>query len=85
MRLDRFLWFARFARSRPVAQSLAESGAIRVDGRRADRAHTLVRVGAVLTMMVGSNVKVVRILALPLRRGPAFEAAGLYQDVVNEC
>ncbi|MBY0519743.1 MAG: RNA-binding S4 domain-containing protein [Sphingomonas sp.] len=81
MRLDRFLWFARLARSRGVAQAMAEAGTMRLDGRRVDRAHAAVRVGSVLAFVQGSGVRVLRVEALPARRGPATEAATLYLDL----
>ncbi len=83
MRIDRFLWFARLARTRSVAQQLAEAGSIRLDGRRIDRAHASVRIGSVLAFVQGGAVRILRIEALPLRRGGAAEAALLYVDLTN--
>lgn len=83
MRLDRYLWFARLARTRGAAQALAEAGRVRLDGRRIDRAHAPVRVGSTLVFVHGSRVRVLRIAALPTRRGPASEAATLYADLAN--
>ena len=83
MRLDRFLWFARFARTRSAAQTMVETGTLRLDGRRIDRAHIPVRVGSTLAFMQGDRVRVIRIGVLPRRRGPAAEAATLYADLVN--
>lgn len=80
-RLDRFLWFARLAKTRAVAQALCAAGHIRLDGRRVDRAHALVRPGSVLSLMVHGHVRVLRIEQLPLRRGPAAEAAALYREI----
>ncbi|MGN5375386.1 S4 domain-containing protein [Sphingomonas hankookensis] len=48
MRLDMFLWYARFAKTRSAAQAIAEKGTLRIDGRRIERSHCPVRVGAVL-------------------------------------
>lgn len=83
MRLDRFLWFARLARTRNAAQTMAEAGNLRLDGRRIERAHVPVRVGSTLAFMQGERVRVIRIDALPRRRGPAAEAATLYTDLAN--
>ncbi|WP_341209862.1 S4 domain-containing protein [uncultured Sphingomonas sp.] len=81
MRLDRYLWFARLARSRDVAQALACDGHLRIDGRAVDRAHAPVRVGNILTFFHGGRVRVLRVEALPLRRGPAPEAQECYQEL----
>ncbi|GAA0736109.1 RNA-binding S4 domain-containing protein [Sphingomonas japonica] len=78
MRLDRFLWFARLAKTRSAAQALAERGTLRIDGRRIDRAHCPVRIGSVLAFAQHGEVRVLRIEALPVRRGPAPEAQALY-------
>ncbi|CAN5508885.1 hypothetical protein BH10PSE14_BH10PSE14_41640 [soil metagenome] len=81
MRLDRFLWFARFARTRSAAQQLAEGGHLRITGRPATSRHAPVRVGDVLTFMRGSHIQVIRIEALPHRRGPAPEARACYVEM----
>ena len=81
MRLDLFLWWARLAKTRSVAQALAESGSFRIDGRRIERAHCPVRVGDTLTFGRGRAVRVMRVAALPVRRGPAPEAQACYADL----
>lgn len=81
MRLDRFLWWVRLAKTRSAAQAIAADGHLRIDGRPVDRAHTCVRVGNVLTFATHGRVRVVRVEALPHRRGPAPEAQGCYQDL----
>ncbi|HEY0597044.1 RNA-binding S4 domain-containing protein [Sphingopyxis sp.] len=80
-RIDRFLWFARLAKTRGVAQALCEQGHIRLDGRRIGRAHVAVRPGNVLSLMAHGRVRVLRIERLPTRRGPASEAATLYREI----
>lgn len=83
MRLDRFLWFARVVGNRTAAQALATAGRVRIDGRAIDRAHCPVRVGNVLTFAgQGGRVRVLRVEALPARRGPAPEARLCYTDLL---
>jgi ribosome-associated heat shock protein Hsp15 len=81
LRLDKFLWFARIVKSRALAQALAEGGRLRLSGRVVDRAHVPVRVGDVLSFAVHGQVRVLRIEALPERRGPPAEARTLYSEV----
>ncbi len=81
LRLDKFLWFARFAKSRGLAQEVAAGGRLRIDGRIVDRAHVAVRVGNVLSFALNDRVRIIRIEALPARRGPAAEARLLYTDL----
>ena len=80
-RIDKFLWFARLAKSRSIAQAMAERGIMRLNGRRVERAHSPVRVGDLITLAQGDRVRVVRVLQLPARRGPASEAATTYEEL----
>lgn len=79
MRVDKLLWYLRLARTRPVAQAMAEDGHIRLNGRRIERAHQKISAGDVLTVPAGNRVYVIEILSLPLRRGPAPEAQACYR------
>lgn len=79
MRIDKLLWYLRLARSRSVAQAMAEDGHLRLNGRRVDRAHQKVAMGDVLTVPTGFSVQVLELLALPVRRGPAPEARSHYR------
>ncbi|MFL6846219.1 MAG: RNA-binding S4 domain-containing protein [Allosphingosinicella sp.] len=81
LRLDKFLWFARIVKTRALAQQLAEEGRLRLNGRVMDRAHAAVRVGDVLSFALRGAVRVLRVEALPARRGPAAEARMLYSEV----
>lgn len=80
-RLDRFLWYARIVKTRGQAQSLAEEGRLRIDGRPVHQAHAPVRVGNVLSFAQAGRVRVLRIGALPERRGPPAEARALYEPL----
>ena len=81
LRLDKFLWFARIVKTRALAQALAEQGRIRIAGRVVDRAHAPVRIGDVLSFAQRGAVRVLRIEALPARRGPPAEARALYSEI----
>lgn len=81
LRLDKFLWFARLAPSRSLAQGLCESRRLRIDGRVVDRASALVRAGAVLSWPREDEIIVVRVEGLPDRRGPYAEARAYYTDL----
>ncbi|WP_239987490.1 RNA-binding S4 domain-containing protein [Sphingosinithalassobacter portus] len=81
MRVDRFLWYARLARTRSMAQAMAQKGTMRIDGRRIERAHVPVRVGSVLAFPWNGAVRILRIEALPQRRGSPSEAALLYTSL----
>ena len=78
MRLDKFLFFTRLTKTRSLAQKIVEQGHIRMDGQAVTRAHAEVRPGAVITLPLHGAVHVIRVEALPGRRGPAPEARSHY-------
>jgi ribosome-associated heat shock protein Hsp15 len=80
-RLDKWLWFARFVKSRTLAARLVSDGFVRVNGERAETPAKAVAVGDVLTVAVARTTAVVRVEALGTRRGPAPEARQLYSEV----
>lgn len=80
-RLDKWLWHARFFKSRTLATAQCSAGKIRVDGTAVSKAHATVKPGQVLTFVQGRHVRVVKVLALAKRRGPASEAQTLYEDL----
>jgi ribosome-associated heat shock protein Hsp15 len=80
-RLDKWLWFARLAKTRTLAQRLAVSGQVRVNREKTDSASQPVKTGDVLTVTLPSGVRVLKILATGERRGPAAEARLLYEDL----
>jgi ribosome-associated heat shock protein Hsp15 len=70
LRIDKLLFFLRIAKSRTLAQGWAEAGHIRINGRRIEKGSAMVSMGDVLA---------IRLLAIPVRRGPAVEAQLCYQ------
>lgn len=83
IRLDKWLWQARFFKSRTMASRLCAEGRVRIDGVPVDKAHHALRVGTVLTFPQARRIRVVRVLALGERRGPASEARLLYDDLTD--
>ena len=80
-RIDKWLWFARLAKSRTLAQKLAVSGRVRVNRERSDSASRPIRAGDVLTIALDSGVRVLKVVDPGWRRGPAAEARLLYEDL----
>lgn len=84
-RLDIWLWHARIARTRGLCTRLVAGGAMRVNRQPTDKPHARVRPGDVLTLALGTGergvVRVLKILALGERRGPATEARALYEEL----
>jgi ribosome-associated heat shock protein Hsp15 len=81
MRLDRYLFFIRLLKSRTQAQALIEEGRTRLDGRRVEKVSETVRVGSTITVPLRGAVRVIRVLSLPDRRGPAPEARAAYEEL----
>lgn len=83
MRIDKLLWFLRFAKTRGHAQEWVEQGHIRRNGQRIERCSASVAPGDVLVLPVPSGVRIIRLMAMPSRRGPATEAQSCY-EVLDE-
>lgn len=81
LRIDRWLWFARFFKTRSIASRLGASRKIRVDGNVISKASQTVAIGNVLTFPQGRIIRIVQILSLGERRGPATEAQAMYEDL----
>ena len=81
LRLDKWLWQARFFKTRSIAAREVSAGHVRVNGDKTDRPACAVSPGDVLTFAQARRVRVVRIEALGDRRGPAPEAQTLYTDL----
>jgi ribosome-associated heat shock protein Hsp15 len=80
LRLDKWLWFARVVKSRTLAAGLVADGKVRLNRERTTKPSQMVRVGDVITVAVGPRIRVLEIVAMGARRGPASEAQGLYID-----
>lgn len=84
MRLDRLFYFLRFVKSRSLAHDLVSAGHVRLNSSRVMRPSQPVRPGDVITFATGKVVRVVEILCLPARRGPASEAQACYRMLDRE-
>jgi ribosome-associated heat shock protein Hsp15 len=81
MRIDRFLHCIRLVKSRTLAQSLIETGYVRIDGKRVEKSSEEVRAGCTIALPLREEVRVLRVLSLPQRRGPASEARACYTEL----
>jgi ribosome-associated heat shock protein Hsp15 len=84
LRLDKWLWQARFFKTRTLAAELIGKRRLRINSAVVAKAHYRVRPGDVLTFPQGAQIRVVRVLAVGTRRGPASEAQTLYEDLGKE-
>jgi ribosome-associated heat shock protein Hsp15 len=81
VRIDRFLFFIRLVKSRTIAQHVIDEGHVRIDGKRVEKPSEEVRIGSVVALPLHDQVRVIRVLGLPARRGPAHEARACYEEL----
>ena len=81
LRVDKWLWQARFFRTRTLAASQVQAGSVRINGTITKKSASAVTPGDVLTFAQGNHIRVIEIVALGTRRGPAPEAQALYNDL----
>jgi len=81
VRIDRYLHCIRLVKSRTLAQAVVATGYLRIDGRRVEKPSEEVRVGSIVALPLRDEVRVLRVLGLPTRRGPAPEARTYYVEL----
>lgn len=81
LRIDKWLWYARFFKTRSLAAKVVSSGVVRLNGVHVKKASVSVSVGDTLTFPKEKDIRVIRVEALGARRGPASEAQALYADL----
>ena len=81
MRIDRYLHCIRLVKSRTLAQGVIETGHVRIDGRRVEKPSEEVRIGSIVALPLHDRVRILKVLCLPERRGPAPEARLCYQEL----
>lgn len=79
LRLDRWLWFTRFYKTRTAASEAVQGGHVRINGERA-RTSTRVRIGDEIKLVRNQLSYDLRVVGLPLRRGPASDAQACYEE-----
>ncbi|HET9812639.1 MAG TPA: S4 domain-containing protein [Sphingomicrobium sp.] len=81
MRIDRYLHCIRLVKSRTLAQAVIATGHVRVDGKRVAKPSEEVHVGSMIALPLHDRVRVLRVLGLPDRRGPAAQARACYEEL----
>ena len=81
MRIDRYLHCIRLVKSRTLAQTLIDTGRVRLDGRHVAKPSEPVRVGSILALPLRGEVRIIEVLTLPERRGPLAEARLAYREL----
>ena len=83
LRLDIYLYYIRIFKSRSLATKFVSSNRLRVSGQVTQKPHKMISIGDVLTMTIKNNVKILKVLDIPNRRGPYSESLNFYQDITH--
>ena len=81
LRLDLYLYYIRIFKSRSLATKFISSNRLRISGKVIQRPHKLISAGDVLTMTINDNIKILKVLDIPNRRGPYSESLNFYEDI----
>ena len=81
LRLDLYLYYIRIFKSRSLATKFVSSNRLRISGHVTQKPHKLISIGDVLTMTINDNIKILKVLDIPIRRGPYSEALNFYEDI----
>ena len=81
IRLDIYLYFIRIFKSRSIATKFVSTNRLRISGQVTQKPHKMISIGDVLTMTINHNIKILKVLDIPNRRGPYSEAINFYEDI----
>ena len=81
IRLDIYLYYIRIFKSRSLATKFVSTNRLRISGQVTQKPHKLISIGNVLTMIINDNIKILRVLDIPKRRGPYSESLNFYEDI----
>ena len=81
LRLDTYLYYIRIFKSRSIATKFVLTNRLRISGQVTQKPHKMISVGDVLTMTINDNVKILKVLDIPSRRGPYPESLNFYEDI----
>ena len=81
LRLDIYLYYIRIFKSRSIATKFVSNNRLRISGQVTQKPHKMISIGDVLTMTINDNIKVLKVLAIPNRRGPYSESLNFYEDI----
>ena len=81
IRLDIYLYYIRIFKSRSIATKFVTTNRLRISGQVTQKPHKMISIGDVLTMTIYDNIKVLKVLGIPNRRGPYLESLNFYEDI----
>ena len=81
IRLDIYLYYIRIFKSRSLATKFILTNRLRISGQVTQKPHRIISIGDVLTMTINDNIKILKVLGIPSRRGPYLESLNFYEDI----
>ena len=81
LRLDIYLYYIRIFKSRSIATKFVLTNRLRISGQVTQKPHKMISIGDVLTMTINDNIKILKVLDIPSRRGPYPESLNFYEDI----
>ena len=81
LRLDIYLYYIRIFKSRSIATKFILTNRLRISGQVTQKPHKMISIGDVLTMTINDNIKILKVLDIPSRRGPYPESLNFYEDI----
>ena len=81
IRLDIYLYYIRIFKSRSIATKFVSTNRLRISGQVTQKPHKMISIGDVLTISINDNIKILKVLDIPNRRGPYSESLNFYEDI----
>ena len=81
LRLDIYLYYIRIFKSRSIATKFVLTNRLRISGQVTQKPHKMISIGDVLTITINDNIKILKVLDIPNRRGPYSESLNFYEDI----
>ena len=81
IRLDIYLYYIRVFKSRSIATKFVSTNRLRISGQVTQKPHKMISIGDVLTLSINDNIKILKVLDIPNRRGPYSESLNFYEDI----
>ena len=81
VRLDIYLYYIRIFKSRSIATKFVSTNRLRISGQVTQKPHKMISIGDILTMTINDNIKILKVLEIPNRRGPYSESLNFYEDI----
>jgi len=81
IRLDIYLYYIRIFKSRSIATKFVSTNRLRISGQVTQKPHKMISIDDVLTLTINDNIKILKVLDIPKRRGPYLESLNFYEDI----